>query len=286
MNLFDNITEWIKQGLIEAIMSKFTDLFASVNEQVGEIAVSVGQSPQDWNSTIFNMIKNISETVVIPIAGIILTFVMCYELIQMILERNNLHDFEPSNIMKWIFKTAIATFILTNCFPLVMGIFELAQHVINQSAGIITGALDINAALPDLQTQLEAMSMWGLIGVWLETNIIGLCMNALSLVIFIIIWGRIIEIYLYVSLAPIPLSTMANREWGQMGNNYIKSLCAVGFQGFLIMICIAIYAAMVSSIAAATSIHAAIWGTAGYTVLLCFALFKTGSLSKSVFGAH
>ena len=287
-SLFDFITEWLKQGLIEAITSKFSGIFESVNNQVGEIASQVGQTPQGWNSGVFSMIQTLSETVVLPIAGMILTFVLCYELITMIIEKNNMADFDTFNIYKWIFKTFVAVYILSNAFTIVMGIFELAQTVVNGSAGIISGSLDVSAAgaITDLQAQLEAMGMWELIGLWLEMNIIDLCMSALSICIFIIVFGRMIEIYLTVSVAPIPLSTMANREWGQMGNNYLKALFALGFQGFLIMICIAIYSVLVQGIAAAGSIHAAIWEVAGYTVLLCFTLFKTGGLAKSLFGAH
>ena len=287
-SLFDFITEWLKQGLIEAITSKFSGIFESVNNQVGEIASQVGQTPQGWNSGVFSMIQTLSETVVLPIAGMILTFVLTYELITMIIEKNNMADFDTFNIYKWIFKTFVAVYILSNAFTIVMGIFELAQTVVNGSAGIISGSLDVSAAgaITDLQAQLEAMGMWELIGLWLEMNIIDLCMSALSICIFIIVFGRMIEIYLTVSVAPIPLSTMANREWGQMGNNYLKALFALGFQGFLIMICIAIYSVLVQGIAAAGSIHAAIWEVAGYTVLLCFTLFKTGGLAKSLFGAH
>ena len=209
-----------------------------------------------------------------------------YELIQMILEKNNMHDFDTFNIFKWIFKTFVATYLLTNCFTIVMAVFDVAQNVVSQSAGVINGNMDVTAALADLETQLEAMGMWELIGLWLETNIINLCMWVLSIVIFVIVYGRMIEIYLTVSLAPIPFSTMANREWGQMGTNYLRSLFALGFQGFLILVCVAIYAVLVQSIPSSGDIHGAIWGTAGYTVLLAFALFKTGSLSKSIFNSH
>lgn len=284
--LFQWLTDWIKQGLIDAITGKFTDLFGQVNDQVGEIAAQVGQTPQGWNSSIFSMIQTLSETVVIPIAGMILTFVVTYELIQMIMEKNNMHEFDTFNIYKWVFKTAVAVYILTNCFTIVMAVFDVAQNVVNRSAGIISGSLNVDVALVDLQTQLEAMGMWELIGLWLETHIIGLCMSILSIAIFVIVWGRMIEIYLTASLAPIPMSTMINREWGTMGSNYLRSLFAVAFQGFLIMICIAIYAVLVQGIASADSIHGAIWGAVGYTVLLCYALFKTASLSKSIFGAH
>ena len=288
MSLIDMINDWLKQGLIEGITSKFTGIFESVNQQVGDIASQVGQTPQSWNSGVFSMIRTLSETVVLPIAGMILTFVLCYELISMIIEKNNMADFDTFNIYKWIFKTFVAVYILSNTFTIVMGVFELAQNVVNGSAGIISSSLDVSAAsaVADLQAQLEAMSAFELIGLWLEMNIIDLCMSALSICIFIIVYGRMIEIYLTVSVAPIPLATMINREWGQMGNNYLKGLFALGFQGFLIMVCIAIYSVLIQSISSAASVHAAIWSVAGYTVLLCFTLFKTGGLSKSLFGAH
>ena len=285
-SLFEWITAWIKEGIIEAITGQYTSIFESVNSQVTDIAAQVGQTPQGWNGSVFNMIRSLSENVVIPIAGMILTFVLVYELIQMILEKNNMHDFDTFNIFKWIFKTFVATYLLTNCFTIVMAVFDLTQTVVARSAGIINGNLNVTVALAELQTQLEAMGMWELMGLWLETNIIHLCMWILSIVIFVIVYGRMIEIYLTVSLAPIPFSTMANREWGQMGQNYLRSLFALGFQGFLILVCIAIYAVLVQTIPSSGNIHGAIWGTAGYTVLLAFALFKTGSLSKSIFNTH
>jgi hypothetical protein len=280
------IAEWITKGLVDAIMKQYESLFGYVNGQIGEMSDQIGQTPQGWNTDVFNMIQALSENVVVPIAGIILTFVLAYELIQMVLEKNNMHEFDTFNIFKWIFKTFVATYLLTNCFTIVMAVFDVAQHVVTQSAGIITGSLDVNAQLDGLQAQLEAMGMWELLGLWLETNIVSLCMFILSIAVFVIVYGRMIEIYLTVSLAPIPFSTLVNREWGQIGTGYFKSVFAVAFQGFLMMICIAIYAVLVRSITSADSIHAAIWGAAGYTVLLCFALFKTGSLSKSIFGAH
>ena len=284
--MFDWLTDWIKQGLIDAIMGQYTGIFESVNNQVRDVAAQVGQTPQGWNGGVFNMIRTLSESVVIPIAGMVLTFVLVYELIQMILEKNNMHEFDTFNIFKWIFKTFVATYLLTNCFTITMAVFDVAQNVVAQSAGIISSSLDVNAALASLQTQLAAMGIWELIGLWLETNIINLCMWVLSIVIFILVYGRMIEIYLTVSIAPIPFSTMANREWGTMGTNYLRSLFALGFQGFLILVCVAIYAVLIQSIPASGDIHGSIWGTAGYTVLLAFALFKTGSLSKSIFNAH
>jgi len=286
--LLGDLFDWIKQGLIDAIMAQFAGMYDTINQQVGDIAVNVGQTPGTWNPGIYSMVRTLSETAVIPIAGMILTFVLCYELIQLIIEKNNMHEFDVFNIYKWVFKTFVAVYILTHTFDIVMGVFALAQQVVNASAGHITGslALDANAALVNLESMLQTMGVWELIGLWLETFIVSLCMWILTIVIFIIIFGRMIEIYLTVSVAPIPFATMANREWGQIGNNYLKGLFALAFQGFLIMVCVAIYAALVQHIPNASNVHAAIWTTVGYTVLLCFALFKTGSLSKSVFSAH
>ena len=287
-SLLEKIFEWIRQGLIDSIMASFTGMYDTINQKVGEIAGQVGQTPEAFNSGVFSMIRNLSETAVLPIAGMILTFVMCYELISMITEKNNMHEFDTFNLYKWIFKTFVAVYILTHTFDIVMGVFELGQSVVNRSAGIISGSLNVGAgtAMDALRAEMEAMGVWELIGLWFEMNIIGLCLQAISICIFLIIFGRMLEIYLTVSIAPIPLATMVNREWGQMGNNYLKSLFALAFQGFLIMVCVAIYAVLVQSIPAASSIHEAIWGTAGYTILLCFTLFKTGSLSKALFGAH
>ena len=286
--IVDGIADWIKGMLIDAIMASFTSMFESVNNQVTDIAVQVGQTPGGWNPGVFAMVRTLSETVVLPIAGIILTFVMCYELIQLIIEKNNLHEFDTFNIYKWIFKTFIAVFILTNTFNIVMGIFDIAQNAVNQSAGIITGELTLGNAdmMAAIEAQLNTMGIGELLGLFLEMQIVGLCMSIMAIIIFIVVVGRMIEIYLVVSIAPIPLSTMANREWGQMGNNYLKSLFALAFQGFLIMVCVGIYAVLVSFIATAANIHGAIWTVAGYTALLCFMLIKSGGLSKGLFGAH
>jgi hypothetical protein len=285
--LFDGITDWIRQFLIDGIMASFASIFGYVNDQVADISVQVGQTPAGWNAGVFAMVRNLSETVVLPIAGMILTFVLCYELIQLIIEKNNLSDFDTFNIFKWIFKTFVAVFILTNTFNIVMAIFDVAQQVITASAGLITGSTDLGS--PDMMAALEAtmvdMGIGELLGVWLQIQLIGLAMFIMSIVIFIVVVGRMLEIYLTVSVAPIPLSTMVNREWGGIGNNYLKALFAVAFQGFLIMVCVAIYAVLVGSIATAPNIHVAIWTVVGYTTLLVFMLLKTGGLAKSIFSA-
>ena len=283
--IFGWLTDWLREGLINAILETFGDTFYAVNTQIGEIAANVGQTPESWNSGVFAMIRALSDSVIIPVAGVILTFVATYELIQLIVEKNNMHDFDTFVIYKWLFKTFCAVWILTNTFEIVMAIFDVAQNVMSGSAGVITGNLDMTLAMNNLYQTLQSMGIWELIGLWLEMNIVSLGIWIMSICIFIIVYGRLIEIYLMVSVAPIPLSTMANHEWGNIGNNYLKSLFALAFQGFLIMVCVAIYAVLIQNIPATDNIHSAVFGTLGYSVLLVFALFKTGSLAKSVFSA-
>lgn len=287
--IIDAIQEWFKELLIDGILSNLTGMFDTVNTKVGEIAGEVGMTPSAWNSGIFSIIRNLSETVIVPIAGIILTFVMCYELIQLIIEKNNLHDFDTWIFWKWIFKTFCAVLIVTNTWNIVMGVFDVAQSVVNQSAGVIIAdaGIDITGVIGDLETTLASWSIGGLLGLWFQSIVVGLCTHILSICIFLVIYGRMIEIYLVTSIGPIPFATMVNREWGSTGQNYLRSLLALGFQAFLIMICMGIYAVLVQNIAiSGDNITGAIWGCMGYTVLLCYTLFKTGSLSKSLFGAH
>ena len=279
------LTDWVREGLIEAIMARFAGLFDTINAEVSSIAANVGQTPGEFNPGVLAMIQNLSETAVIPIAGMILTFILCYELIQVIIQKNNMHDFGVFDLYKWMFKTFCAVFILTHTFDIVMFVFALAQNVINASAGAITDSLELSAegALAGLEAQLQTMGIWELMGLWLETFLINICLLILTIVIFVIIYGRMIEIFLVVSIAPIPLSTFANREWGSMGNNYLKSLFALAFQGFLIMVCVAIYAALVQNIPASPNIHVSLWALVGYTVLLAMCLLRTHTVAKAVF---
>lgn len=286
-SIFQQITEWLKEVIISAIMGNLSGMFESVNTQVGEIATSVGMTPANFSPEVFAMVRNVSESVIIPIAGLILTFIACYELIQMIIDHNNLANFETWIFFKWVFKTFMAVMLITNTFNITMAVFDVAQHVVNSSAGIIAGDTAIDAtALEHLEETLNGMELGPLIGLLMQSFVIQFTMSALAIVIFVIVYGRMIEIYLMVSLAPIPFSTFGNREQSQIGQNYLRSLFAIGFQGFLIIICVGIYAVLVQSVAFSDDIIASIWGVMGYTVLLCFTLFKTGGLAKSVFSAH
>ena len=287
-SILDKLAEWLKELLISGILGNLSGMFDTVNTKVGEIAGEVGMTPSAWNGGVFNLIRSLSETVIIPIAGIILTFVMCYELIQLVIEKNNLHDVDTWIFFKWIFKTFVAVFLVTNTWNIVMAIFDVAQNVVSQSGGIISGStsIDLSTAIPDMEAQLEAMDLGPLLGLWFQSMVVGLTMNILSICIFLVVYGRMIEIYLVTSVGPIPFATMSNREWSSVGQNYLKSLISLGFQAFLIMICVGIYAVLIQEISTADNISAAIWGCMGYTVLLCFTLFKTGSMAKGIFSAH
>ena len=284
--LLNTLTEWLKELLAGAIASNLTGMVDSVNTKVGDIAVQVGQTPQGWNSGIFSMIQNLSNNVILPIAGIILALVMTIEFIRIIMDKNNMHDFDTWSILMWVFKTACAILIVSNTWNIVMAVFDVSQTVVNNAAGIIVGNTDIELVTEGLEETLMAMELSSLIGLWFQSMIVGVTMHILSIIIMLICFGRMIEIYLVTSVAPIPMATMMNHEWSQMGQNYLRSLFALAFQGFLIIVCVAIYAVLVQNMVVESDISMAIWTVMGYTVLLCFTLFKTSSLARSVFNAH
>ena len=285
--LSDWLTSWLKELLIDGILGNLEGLFDSVNTTVGEIAVQVGTTPAAWNAGVFSLIRQLSETVILPIAGLILTFVATYELIQMLIDRNNLHDIDTWMFFKWMFKTAAAILILSNTFNIVMAVFDVSQSVITNAAGLVQGSTAITPdMLAELEATLEGMDLGPLLGLFMQSMLISVAMPIMSVVIFVITYGRMLEIYMLTSLGPIPVATLSNRELGSAGQNYLRSLFAVGFQGLLILVCVAIYAVLIQGIATGGDPIGAIWGAMGYTVLLTFMLFKTGGIAKSVFGAH
>ena len=286
-SVLQSIEDWLHDVLVGGIMNNLSGMFSSVNDEVASIASDVAMSPANFSPGVFALVRNVSESVIVPIAGLILTFIACYELIQLIIEKNNLAHFETWIFFKWVFKTFVAVTIISNTFNIVLAVFDVTQHVITNAGGIIQGSTAVSEAqILALQSTVEAMDVPSLIGLWLQSLLVQITLMAISKVIFVIIYARMIEIYLMTSMAPIPFSTFANREIGHMGQNYFKSLFALGFQGFLILICVAIYAVLVQSISFSRDVISAIWGVMGYTILLCFTLFKTGSLAKSILGAH
>lgn len=287
-SLLQAIEDWMRTLLTNMVDSNLTTMFNDVNVKTGEIAAQVGQTPQGWNSGIYSMIRSLSDSVILPIAGIIITFVLCYELISMLTEKNNMHDIDTWMFFKYFFKMMIAVYLVSNTFTITMAVFDLGQSVVNSASGVITGetAIDISSLVAEMDTVMETMEIGELVVLALETLLVSLCMKILSIVITIICYGRMIEIYLYTSVAPIPFATMTNREWGQIGTNYFRGLFALAFQAFLMMVCVGIYGVLISTIQISSDMHAALFGVAGYTVLLCYTLLKTSSLSKQIFNAH
>lgn len=286
--LFEEIEKWMRQLLSGMVTSNLTNMFTDVNQKTGEIASQVGQTPQGWNGSIFSMIRSLSNSVIIPIAGMIITFILCYELISMVTSANNMHDVDTFMFFKYFFKMWVAVWIVSHTFDMVMAIFDVGQHVVNSAAGVIGGstAIDISSLVGQMSTTMQTMEIGELVLLALETLLVSFGMKVMSVIITVVLYGRMIEIYLYSSVAAIPFATMSNREWGQIGNNYLRGLLALAFQGFFIMVCVAIYAVLISTMQISDNMHSALFGIAAYTVMLCFALLKTGSLSKSVFNAH
>ncbi len=287
--IIDKITEFIKEMLQGWVLDNLSTMFTDVNTKVGEIAGEVGQTPSAWNGSIFSMIRNLSENVMIPIAGLIISAILCYELITMAMDKNNMHEVGSEFFFRYLVKACVAVMLLSKTFDITMAIFDVGNHIVTKAAGVISGSasIDVETTLTNMfNSQLSTMGIGELIGLGIETMIVSLCMKIMSVLITVILYGRMIEIYLYISVAPVPFATLSNREWGSIGNNYIKGLCALAFQGFFIMVCVGIYSALVASIGVAGNLHTALWSVAAYTVILCFSLFKTGSLAKSILNAH
>jgi hypothetical protein len=286
-SLLEQLTEYLKGILVSGIMDNLTSTFNNLNSKLGEVTSNLAQSPADFQPSVFNLIKTLSENVIMPIAGIILTFIACYELIQLVIAHNNLANFETWIFFKWVFKTFVAVELITHTFDITMAIFDVAQHVISQSGGIIADSTTVDASdLANMQTTLEGMDLGPLFAIFLQTFVVQFLFNILAMIIYVIVVGRMIEIYLYVSMAPIPFATFGNKEQSMVGQNYLRSLFALGFQGFLIMVCVGIYAVMIRDVAFSSDIMESLWNALGFTILLGFTLFKTGSVAKSILHAH
>ena len=289
MGIIELITDFIKEMLRGWVLSNLGNMFTDINDKVGTVATEVGKTPSTWNSDIYTMVHNISDSVMIPIAGMIISAVLCYELITMIMDKNNMHDFDTSLFIRYLSKACIAVMLLSKTFDITMAIFDVGNHVVTQAAGVINAnaTLDVESALITLfNNSVESMEIGELLALGMETMIISFGMEIISVIITVILFGRMIEIYLYISVSPVPFATLGNREWGNIGTNYVKALVALAFQGFFIMVCVGIYAALVASVTVANNIHTALWSIVAYTIVLCYSMLKTSSLSRSIFHAH
>ena len=287
--IIDKITEFIKEMLQGWVLDNLGTMFTDVNAKVGTIAGEVGKTPGAWNAGILSMIRNLSENVMIPIAGLIISAVLCYELISMVMDKNNMNEIGSGFFFRYLLKACIAVMLLSRTFDITMAVFDVGNKIVTSAAGTISGStsLDVASTLTAMfENQISTMGIGELFGLGIETMLVSLCMKIMSVLITVVLYGRMIEIYLYISVAPVPFATLTNREWGSIGTNYIRGLCALAFQGFFIMVCVGIYAVLVAGVSVAGNLHTALWSVAAYTVILCFSLFKTGSLAKSVLNSH
>ncbi len=286
-SVLESMDAWFKEALISGILRLLNNIFGAVNFQVGRIATEVGTSPSDFMPGVFNLITNLTQNVITPIAGIILTFIACYELIDLVIGHNNLANFETFIFWKWIFKTFVAVLLITNTMNITMAIFDVAQSVVADAGGIISDETSIDlGSISDMEDTLMDMDLGELIAVFSMAMIVNFLIYIIAALIYVIVYGRMIEIYLMVSLAPIPFSTFGNREQGRIGQNYLRSLMALGLQGFLIMVCVGIYAVLIQNVSLSSDLIGSLWAVLSHTILLCFTLFKTGSVAKSILHAH
>ncbi len=287
--ILDPINEFIRDMLKGWIEDNLSALFVQLNNNVAGVSVEVSQTPSSWNGGIFSIVQTLSETVIVPIAAVIITYVLCYELISMLIDRNNMHDFDTALFLKYIFKAGIAVFLLSKTSDIVMAMFDLGSQM-TMKAGVAiyheAGIPDIASDVIAIHARLDSMTTGELWSFVFETMFAKLIINIMSVLVTVIMYGRMIEIYLYVSCAPIPFATLGNKEWGSIGTNYIKSIFALALQGFFIMVCVGIYAALVSGLVVADDLSDAVWQLMAHTVVLCFSLFKTGSLAKAIMNAR
>lgn len=286
--IIEAINEWLQEFFIEAIQANLSTMFNDVNAKVGTIAGEVGQTPQSWNSSVFNMIKNLSDNVILPIAGVIITYVLVYELIHMIMEKNHGNDMDFWEFFVYFVKMWIAVWILSHTFDITMAVFDIGQSIVASASGVISGSASIDASsvIASMTTSMSTMELSELLLLMIETWIVSFGMKILSVIITVILYGRMVEIYLVCSVSPIPFATVCNREWGSIGTNYFKGLFALAFQGFFIMVCVGIYAALINSMTVSSDVHMALFSIMAYTIVLCYSLFHTGTLSKSIFNSH
>lgn len=284
--IFDKIAEFFKDLVIGGIQANLESMFLDINDKVSSVAVDVGQTPMGWNGEVFSFIKGINDNVVIPIAGLIITAVLCIELIQMVMQRNNMHDTDTFEFFKYIFKMAVSVYLVSHAFEFSMAVFDVAQNLVNGAAGVINTSAVVTAdEIVAMVDTLKDLGLGELIVILIETSLVKLAIQAISLVITLVVYGRMFEIYAYCSVSAIPFATMGNKEWGQIGNNYIKGLFALGLQGLFLLVCLGIYAVLIKTISI-TNIHSSIFMVLGYSLLLGLMMLKSGTLAKSIMNAH
>lgn len=286
LDLFGKIEEFFKDIIIDVIKDNLSAMLIDINEKVGTVAGEVGKTPSSWNSEVFTFIKSINTNVVLPIAAIILTAILCMELIQVVMNKNSMHDIDTFDFFKYIIKMWIAVWLVSHAFEFSMAVFDVAQEMVGKAAGVVGNSANITSGNFDAMVDaLKTKELGTLIGIALETGLVKFSLTALSVLITVILYGRMIEIYIYCSIAAIPFSTMGNKEWGSIGTNYIKSLFALGLQGLFILIFFGIYAVLVKTVNF-TDMHTSILQVLAYGLILGIMMMKSGSIAKAILNSH
>ena len=284
--IFDKIEEFFKELLLGGIQANLESMFLDINDKVGAVATDVGKTPMGWNGDVFAFIKSINDSIIIPIAGLIITAVLCIELINMVMQKNNMHDTDTFEFFKYIIKMWIAVWLVSHAFEFSMAVFDVAQHMVNKAAGVINTSATVSGdQIVAMMDTLKEKGLGELVMILFETSLIKVAIQVISVVIMLVVYGRMFEIYVYSSVSAIPFATMGNKEWGQIGTNYIKGLFALGLQGLFLMVCLGIYAVLVKTIKI-TDIHTSTMTILGYAVLLGLMMLKSGTLAKSILNAH
>ena len=284
--IFDKIEEFFKELLLGGIQANLESMFLDINDKVGAVATDVGKTPMGWNGDVFAFIKSINDSVIIPIAGLIITAVLCIELINMVMQKNNMHDTDTFEFFKYIIKMWIAVWLVSHAFEFSMAVFDVAQHMVNKAAGVINTSATVSGdQIVAMMDTLKEKGLGELVMILFETSLIKVAIQVISVVIMLVVYGRMFEIYVYSSVSAIPFATMGNKEWGQIGTNYIKGLFALGLQGLFLIVCLGIYAVLVKTIKI-TDIHTGTMTILGYAVLLGLMMLKSGTLAKSILNAH
>ena len=285
-DLFGKINEFFKDIMIDIIKDNLSAMLVDINDKVSTVAGEVGKTPSSWNSEVFTFIKSINTNVVLPIAAIILTAILCIELIQVVMRKNSMHDTDTFEFFKYIIKMWIAVWLVSHAFDFSMAVFDVAQSMIGKAAGVVGTSANITPGNFDAMVEaLKTKELGTLIGIALETGLVKLSLTILSILITVILYGRMIEIYIYCSVAAIPFSTMGNKEWSNIGTNYIKTLFALGLQGLFILIFFGIYAVLVKTVNF-TDIHTSILQVLAYGLILGVMMMKSGSIAKAILNSH
>lgn len=315
----DTISD-IFDSFIEAIEEFFTNVLAGASSSAIDSALNLFKNGLNSDSIvgdaltttpnayeggdIFLIIDNICDNIVAPIGGMILVIILLYELISVVIGGNNFREFDTSIFFKWIFKCLCGVILISHTSDIIIGVFSMGSGITKDALELaVTGDViteEIATIAGDIQTMLttQCEGEWGILVTFLLFSLIMWIAVVASLVIvMLVIISRMIEAFMYISIAPIPMSTFMNKEWGTIGNNWLRNLLAIAFQGVFIVVAIALFQTMFTvtlqgmlevdlTDGASIDLYFNMILCIVWAIALCFTVFRSSSVSKSVFNAH